>query len=629
MCGIAGIFLRDSRSAINKELLLDMSDSLIHRGPDESGEYLDKGIGLAHRRLSIIDLASGKQPLCNEDGAVTVTYNGEIYNYKELMSELVARGHVFRTNSDTEVIVHAWEEWGKKCVDHFRGMFAFAIWDRNSESMFIARDRLGIKPLYYTLINDSELIFASELKAILQHPDIIRKLDYKAIQDYFSLGYIPEPKTIYKNIYKLPPARYLFISREEFRLDEGVYWDIQFSSNRELNKNDLIEELTEKLSEAVGIRLVSEVPIGAFLSGGVDSSAVVALMSEQSSSQITTCNIAFDQKEYNESVYARQIADKFQTRHFVEEIGTEHYNLLDKVIDVYDEPFADSSFIPTYKVCEIARKNMTVVLSGDGGDETFAGYRRHAMHMHEEKIRKLLPVSIRKPIFGILGKLYPKADWAPQFLRAKTTFQSLAHDSIHAYFNSVSVINEDVRSKLFSNKFFKLNNGYRTVDLFYDHAKNCSTDDPLSLIQYLDYKTYLPGDILTKVDRASMAHSLEVRVPILDHKFVEWASGIDSSLKLSGGNGKYIFKKAMEKYLPDNILHRKKMGFSVPIGKWLRHELRHELDVLTNNSKISELGIFNMNYVKKIVNQHTSGVRDHDMTLWSLLVFEKFLSVNI
>jgi len=625
MCGIAGIYSFDGQTPVNEVLLKSMSNSQYHRGPDESGIYTDMGIGLAHRRLSIIDLASGKQPLTNEDDTVIVTYNGEIYNYRELMQELKKRGHVFKTNSDTEVIVHAWEEWGKQCVSYFRGMFVFALWDKNKESLFIARDRLGIKPLYYTVTNKNELLFGSELKAVLIHPDVSRTLNHSAIVDYFSLGYVPDPKSIYEGIYKLSPGHHLYIDRQICKLQEEQYWDIPFEQSNYTNEDEIIDEFNSRLAEAVDIRMVSEVPIGAFLSGGIDSSAVVALMAEQSDKPITTCNIAFDQKEFDESSYAKIVADQFQTDHHVEEIGTEHYSLLDKLTDVYDEPFADSSYIPTYKVCEIAKKHMTVVLSGDGGDENFAGYRRHAMHMNEEKIRSFLPASIRQPIFGPLGRFYPKADWAPKFLRAKTTFQALSSDNVSAYFNSVSSISEPVRSKLFSRNFKRSTQGYHSVDLFHQHAAKCPTDDPLSLIQYLDFKTYLPGDILTKVDRASMAHSLEVRVPILDHKFVEWASSVSSSYKLKNGQGKYIFKKSMERYLPDEILYRKKMGFSVPIGQWLRKELKHELDALVNNSAIKDLDIIDMSYVQKCVAQHCSGSMDHTTTLWSLLVFEKFI----
>ena len=374
---------------------------------------------------------------------------------------------------------------------------------------------------------------------------------------------------------------------------------------------------------------MSEVPIGAFLSGGVDSSTIVALMAEQSENQITTCNISFENTDFDESKYAKDVSIKYGTNHIVEQVGLEHFNILDKIIGMYDEPFADSSSIPTYKVCEMARRHMTVVLSGDGGDETFAGYRRHNMHMHEEKIRSALPLGLRRSIFGVLGALYPKADWAPQFLRAKTTFQSLSRDSVGAYFNSVSILNDDTRHHMFTTEFKRQNQGYSSSDLFYEHAKKCPSDHPLSQIQYIDYKTYLPGDILTKVDRASMANSLEVRVPILDHRFLEWASTLDPGLKLKNGEGKYILKKAMERYLPDNILYRKKMGFSVPIGNWMKNELKDELKVLARNSPISDLGYIDMKFVDRMVSQHTSGVRDHTPALWSLLVFDKFVRNKI
>lgn len=629
MCGVAGILNRDRARSVDHDFLLKMALVQAHRGPDQSGEYIDDGIGLAHRRLSIIDLSSGKQPLTNEDGNVIVTYNGEIYNYRELMDELKAKGHQFRTRSDTEVIVHAWEEWGRDCVKRFRGMFAFAIWDRRQEVLFVARDRLGIKPIYFTILENNQFLFASELKALEQHPLLPRGLDYEAVQDYFSLGYIPEPKTIYAGVRKLLPGHYIYLDRASFKVRQEQYWDLPFGTSEYGSEKDITEELLHRLREAVKIRLVSEVPIGAFLSGGVDSSTIVALMAELNESQITTCNISFDNEAFDESVYASGIAQRYGTNHIVERVGLEHFNVLDRIIHMYDEPFADSSSIPTYMVCEMARKHMTVVLSGDGGDETFAGYRRHKMHMHEEKVRSLLPLGIRKTIFGFLGAAYPKADWAPQFLRAKTTFQSLSRDSVGAYFNSVSILNDDTRNRLFSREFKKNRQGYSTTELFYEYARNCPSDHPLSQVQYIDYKTYLPGDILTKVDRASMANSLEVRVPILDHKFLEWASALDPGVKLKNGEGKYILKKAMEPYLPDDVLYRKKMGFSVPIGHWLRNELKDELSVLGNNSMLADMDILDMKFVNRMVSQHISGSRDHTPALWSLLVFDRFVKEKI
>jgi len=625
MCGIAGIFNVDADALIDKDILGRMSDVQEHRGPDESGVFIDHGIGLAHRRLSIIDLASGQQPLTNEDGSVIVTYNGEIYNYPELMAELIKYGHQFKTHSDTEVIVHAWEEWGKDCVNHFRGMFAFAIWDKNKESLFIARDRLGIKPLYYSLIDHRTIIFGSELKVLTKFPGVTCELNHESIQDYFSLGYIPDPKSIYKNINKLKPGENLYICRSDFNCNIAEYWDIPFSQTDYKNEDDIVDEFNARLKEATKIRMVSEVPIGAFLSGGVDSSAIVALMSELTDNKVTTCNISFNNKEFDESEYAAQVAKLFDTNHIVEKVDSDQYSLIDKLINIYDEPFADSSALPTYKVCEMAGKHMTVVLSGDGGDETFAGYRRHAMHMHEERLRSVMPLGLRKLIFGPLAKVYPKADWAPQVFRAKTTFQSLALNSASAYFNSVSIMNDDVRGKLFSDKFRKSLGGYRSVELFNSLALKCPSDHPLSQIQYLDYKTYLPGDILTKVDRASMAHSIEVRVPILDHQFIEWASSIRPDYKLRGNKGKYIFKKAMERYLPDDILYRKKMGFSVPVGKWFKRELRNEILALKNSPPLSDSGIFDMGFISTMVDSHLSGKRDFTVSLWSLLVFDKFL----
>jgi asparagine synthase (glutamine-hydrolysing) len=395
-----------------------------------------------------------------------------------------------------------------------------------------------------------------------------------------------------------------------------------------MRDEEMEAELVVRLREAVSSHMIADVPLGAFLSGGVDSSAIVAMMAGLSSTPVNTCSIGFNDTSFDESVYAQQVAEQYHTNHQREIVDTDDYGLIDTLAGLYDEPYADSSAIPTYRVCELARKRVTVALSGDGGDENFAGYRRHRFAMGEEKVRSMMPLTLRKPLFGMLGKVYPKADWAPQMFRAKTTFEALARDLVEGYFHGVSIQADRVRDSLFSDQFRTRLQGYRAIEVMRGHAANAPTDDPLSIIQYIDMKTYLPGDILTKVDRASMAHALEVRVPLLDHEFVEWVSGLPSSCKLRNGDGKHVFKKALKPFLSDDILYRKKMGFSIPLGAWLRGPLREQMSRAILNPALLDTGIFNETYLKQMIDQHQSGAKDHTVSLWSVLMFEAFLRKN-
>ncbi|MGH8657596.1 MAG: XrtA/PEP-CTERM system amidotransferase [Gammaproteobacteria bacterium] len=623
MCGIVGIFDTRFRREVSESLLTRMNEAQHHRGPDEGGLHREPGMGLGHRRLSIIDLSTGQQPLYNEDGSVVVVFNGEIYNFHELAKELLSQGHGFRTHSDTEVIVHGWEQWGEQCVQRFRGMFAFALWDQKRETLFLARDRLGKKPLYYALLPDGHLIFGSELKTLLQYPQLPRELDTLAVEDYFAYGYVPDPRTILRHVLKLPPAHTLTLRRGEPLGKAREYWDVRFNSVPPMSEAQAAEELIERLREAVRCRLIAEVPLGAFLSGGVDSSAIVAMMAGLLEEPVNTCSIAFADKRFDESQYAEQIASRYQTRHRVERVEPDDFELIDKLARLYDEPFADSSAMPTYRVCELARRQVTVALSGDGGDESFAGYRRYRWHTHEERVRNLLPRKLRQPLFGFLGRVYPKLDWAPKALRAKTTFQALARDTVEGYFHGVSVIADPLREQLFSSAFRQELQGYAAIEVLRRHASR-APEHPLSCVQYLDLKTYLPGDILTKVDRASMAHALEVRVPILDHQFIEWVAALPPRLKLQRGEGKYLFKKTLEPYLPHDILYRPKMGFAVPLTRWFRGPLRVRVRESILSETMHSSGIFDMVFVKKLLEQHQSGVNDHSAALWSLLMFESF-----
>ncbi len=626
MCGIAGIFDIRGPSEIDRGVLERMTNILYHRGPDDAGLYVEPGVGLGFRRLAIIDLSdAGHQPMLSADGNIVVIFNGEIYNFQEIKKVLKDRGYSFRSHSDTEVILYAWQEWGEKCVDYFRGMFAIALWDKRSETLFLARDRLGKKPLYYGFLADGRLIFGSELKALLQYPGIPRDIDVCAVEDYFAYGYVPDPKTIYKNIHKLPPAHLLKIRRGEPVGAPEAYWDINFREFSSASQDELQEELIERLRESVRLRMIADVPLGSFLSGGVDSSGIVALMAGLTGESINTCSISFDQQDHDESEYAAMVAEQYKTNHHVKKVDPDDFDLVDRLASVYDEPFADSSAMPTYRVCQLARERVTVALSGDGGDEVFAGYRRYRWHHYEERVRGCLPYGLRKPVFGFLGRAYPKLDWAPQPLRAKTTFQALARSSEEAYFHSVSVLGDDFRKALFSEKMHSDLQGYRASDLLKEIMEKAPADDPLSKVQYADIKTYLPGDILTKVDRASMANSLEVRVPLLDHQFVGWAGGIPPEMRLHGSEGKYIFKKSLESYLPDSILYRDKMGFAVPIGSWFRGPLRERIQTALKSPILGDTGMFDMAYLERLASQHQSGVHNHSSALWALLMFESSL----
>ena len=629
MCGLAGIFFIDGRGEVDRGLLERMNDSQLHRGPDEAGMHVEPGIGLAHRRLSIIDLSSGQQPLFNEDGSVVVVYNGEIYNFADLAHELSALGHRFRTHCDTEVIVHAWEEWGEACVSRFRGMFAFALWDRKREQLFLARDRLGIKPLYYTLLPGGQLVFASELKAIKQHPALDRTLDEQAVEQYFALGYIPEPYSIYRNTWKLRPGHTLLLRRGEQTPVQRQYWDVPFAlSAGGASLQEASAELIERLREAVGIRLVAEVPLGAFLSGGVDSSSVVAMMAQVSRDPVNTCSIAFGEAAYNEAEYAAAVARKFGCRHRVGEVDPNDHSLLDRLPGLYDEPFADSSAMPTFRVCELARRDVTVVLSGDGGDENLAGYRRYGQHLEDLANKARLPRVLRGLLAGI-GGVYPDAPWLPRALQRRQGLISMGQDAVDGLCEINAVIKRDLRRRLYADDFIRRLQGYDAVQVFREHAAAAPTDDPLSLAQYLDLKTYLPGDILTKVDRASMANSIEVRVPLLDHQLVEWLSSLPPALKRHQGEGKYLLKKAMEPWLPHDILYRPKQGFAVPLASWFRGPLRERLRGALSSEALQAARVFDSRQLQRLFEQHDKGQRDWSTPLWAVLMFEAFLQGEV
>jgi asparagine synthase (glutamine-hydrolysing) len=460
-------------------------------------------------------------------------------------------------------------------------------------------------------------------------PGVNKKLNAKAIEQYFALGYAAEPHTIYQQVAKLPPGHTLSIKVGDTAPAIEQYWDISYAKQTDMSEQDYFDATIEQFKSAVDSHMVADVPLGSFLSGGVDSSAVVAMMSQiaqekGTNNAVTTCSIGFDVKDYNETDFARMVAKDYKTDHQEQIVASDDFELVDLLAGLYDEPYADSSAMPTYRVCQLAREKVTVCLSGDGADELLAGYRRYGLMMNEEKVRSLLPYSIRKPVFGTLGKLYPKLDWAPQFLRAKTTFQSLAMDTAEGYFHGVSLLNNAQRKALFSDELFQELKGYTALDVFREHQANFDGNDPLSLIQYLDIKTYLVGDILTKVDRASMAHSLEVRVPFLDHKFVEWSATVPTALKIKNGCGKYVLKKAMEPHLPHDVLYRKKMGFRVPLADWFRGPLKQKLRDALLSDQMKASSLFNMNTIEKWLDEHQSGRKEYSAPLWTLLMFASF-----
>jgi asparagine synthase (glutamine-hydrolysing) len=624
MCGVTGIVKAHLDETPNEKVLLAMRDAMHHRGPDEAGLYLARGIGLGHRRLSIIDLSHGQQPMVDEAAGLALVYNGELYNFEQIRVELESAGVAFASHSDTEVLLRAWQQWGEACLDRLRGMFAFAMWDMRASRIFLVRDHLGVKPLYYAFTRAGDLVFASELKGLLAHPDVERTLDPQALEDYLALGYVPDPKCIYRGIFKLPPGHWLSWRAGEPAPAPRRYWDVPFATAR-IDEGAAVLQLRTLLNESVASQMVADVPLGAFLSGGVDSSAVVASMCRAGRGAVNTCAIGFDHAAFDETAYARQVAQHLGTTHFEERVDADDHDLLDTLAGIYDEPFADSSALPTYRVCELARRHVTVALSGDGGDENFAGYRRYRLHAWESGLRAGLPMAVRAPVFGMLGSLYPKADWAPRPLRAKTTFQALARDDVAAYYHSVSTTPATLRAELYSPAFKRELQGYSALSVFRDHAAAAPTEHPLLLAQYLDFKTWLPGDILTKVDRASMAHSLEVRVPVLDHKLVGWASSLPPDLKLRHGEGKYVFKKALEPDLPPEVLYRTKMGFRVPLAAWFRGPLRGRLQEALRNGALAESGWFAADVLDRLVRQHVSGRSDHSATLWKLMMLDAFL----
>lgn len=625
MCGIAGIFHCGTIKPVDPSRVERMTDALAHRGPDGSGVWTAPGVGLGHRRLSIIDLEGSPQPMHSVDGRAVIAFNGEIYNYRALRRELVQLGARFQTEGDTEVILAAWQQWGTDCVRHLDGMFAFAIYDQGTKTLFLARDRFGVKPLYLTRLSDGSLAFASELKGLLAHPLLRREPDLAALEDYMTWGYVPDTRSMLKGVSKLPAGHTLLLHHDAEPPAPQAYWDISFAERRKGKSRDLEAELLHYLKAGVSSRMVADVPLGAFLSGGVDSSSVVALMAEESRQPVRTCSIGFDVASADETSYAQQVAELFGTDHAARQVSADQFDAVDAIAAMFDEPFADASALPTWRVCQLARESVTVALSGDGADEALAGYRRQVFHYHEEKLRGLIPQTVREKALGPLARLWPKADWAPRPLRARSTLLSLSASGPAGYAQALAVTSPDIRFALYSDATRRVLGEYRAENAVIDLMQSAPARSGLDRAQFADLKFWLPGDILTKVDRTSMAVSLEAREPLLDHRLVEFAATLPDGLRVKGAQGKWLLKKAMERYLPKDILYRPKQGFVTPIADWLRGPLARQARGIATSAALARTGWFNNARIGTIAEDHISGRSDHSRLLWQLIMLDRSL----
>ncbi len=602
----------------DRGLLARMCDQLVHRGPDASGYYCAEGVALGHRRLSIIDLAGGDQPIGNEDGSLQVVFNGEIYNYRELRSGLERRGHRFLTRSDTEVLVHLYEEVGEKLPEHLNGMFAFAIWDARRQELFVARDRLGKKPLYYSHdVPGLPFVFGSELKALTALPQFNAAINPRAVADFLSFSYIPDPDSIYERVHKLPPAHSLTVSRTGTRLRR--YWAPDFQPNERLRLEETTAELRALAADAVACRMESDVPLGAFLSGGVDSSAVVGFMASRGSNAVKTFSIGFTDDQFDELYYAHIAAQFSHTDHHEKVVTPSIEEALGQLATQFDEPFGDSSAIPMLYLARMTRQHVTVALSGDGADELFGGYRRYRFGVIEERLRQRFPEWFRCSVIRAGARLYPKFDYLPQVFRAKTLLTNLAQTIGDAYFTSMTAFRDRGLSAVLSPDAQSALGGYSPRNAFSARFHSVRHLPPLEQMQAVDLETYLPGDILVKVDRTTMAHSLESRAPWLDYRIAELACRLPSAFKIDGSASKFIFKQAVTPHVPRALLTRKKMGFSVPLAGWLRGSLKPVFESLVLNPEMTEF--ICLPEVRRVWNEHQSGYHNHDRKLWNLLTF--------
>ena len=619
MCGIAG-FINFNRhdKAKAKDQIIKMADTISHRGPDEEGYYIDDYAALGHRRLSIIDLASGQQPMGSLEGQVQIIFNGEIYNFLEIRAQLQAKGYRFHTSSDTEVILLAYIEWGEGCIERLNGMFAFAIWDARNKLLLLARDRVGKKPLYY-YHGDHSFAFASELKALQSSNFFPTKIDFQALDCYFSFGYIPAPRSIFASVKKLSAASYIVVS--EKNLKERKYWELNFADPVARSMQDAADELQVLLDSAVQCRLMSEVPLGVFLSGGIDSPLVVAAMAQVSDVPVMTNTIGFDEHGFNELPAAKLVAEHLKTDHREFIVKPEITNILGKIAWHCDEPFADSSAVPTWYVCQMARQNVTVALSGDGGDESFGGYTfRYLPHLLESKIRAFLPSILRRPIFGTLGSLWPGSARLPKPLRLKTIFENLAVSDVEAFYRDLIWLRGDIREALYTPDFKKSLQGFTPIDTIYPLYTGNNATGALGRAQFTDIHFFMTDDVLMKVDRMSMAHSLEVRSPLLDYRIIEFAARLPTNLKLNSRQGKLILRELAARRLPSEIEKKPKLGFSIPTATWLRNQLKGIAEDVIFDKNRMIYNILKEQKVKQIWQEHQSRSRDHSVFLWGLMM---------
>lgn len=620
MCGISGLVYTDASHPIDRDLIRRLTATLTHRGPDADGFLFDRGAALGHRRLSIIDLSTGDQPIFNEDRTKAVVFNGEIYNFREVRADLEQRGHRFATASDTEVIVHAWEEYGDACVTRLRGMFAIALWDLTSRRLLLARDRVGKKPLYYAH-DEERILFASELKALLVDSSVKRALNAEAIDDYLSFGAVPAPRTIYQGIYQVPAAHYLVWERG--RVKQLEYWDVVYRQAPRRSEAAYLEEFEAIFNEAVRLRMVSDVPLGAFLSGGVDSTAVVATMAAHSPRPVLTNTITFSEQAFDEAAYARTVARTLGTDHQELPVEARAVEILPALVWHLDEPFADSSAVPTYYVSRAARQRVTVALSGDGGDEVFAGYEwRYGLNLLESRVRGWLPGRLRRGVLGPLSAAWPKADRLPRLLRWKFFLRNISLEAEEAYFHDMSLFTPTDKRALLSDEFRRTLGGYTPYTAFRRHFDRVRGLDHLSRVLYVDLKAYLANDILVKMDRMAMANSLEVRSPLLDHHVIEFAARLPTDLKFHRGTSKYLLKRYAEGRAPASVIHRPKMGFSIPLGRWLRGDLRGTAEDLLLSERALARGYFKPDQVRAMWHRHQQGQREHPHQIWALMVLE-------
>jgi asparagine synthase (glutamine-hydrolysing) len=617
MCGISGVA---GSLAYDQAHLQRMNAALVHRGPDGEGSHWADGIGLAMRRLAIIDVEGGDQPIYNEDGSVCVVYNGEIYNFLELRPELEARGHRFSSRSDTEVIVHAYEEYGPACVERLWGMFALALWDSRRQLLLLARDRLGKKPLAYYVDAYGGIAFASELKALLQHPDVPRQVDPRAIDDYLTYLYVPAPTTGYRDVKKLPPAHRLVW--QHGRVTVEPYWQVRFSEKLNISEDEALEQFATLFRDSVRRRLIADVPLGAFLSGGMDSSSVVAEMAELSSSPVKTFSIGFGERDFDELAYARQVAHRFGTEHHELVVEPRALDVLPTLVEHYGEPYADSSAVPSYYVSQLTRQHVTVALNGDGGDELLAGYERHWAARIAARYDTV-------PRFVRHGLIRPLIPWLPEprqrraFLRRAKRFMAAAHlPVLERYLHWVGAYTPAQKAALYSRDFVRTLDGHDAGHWLRDALAPEPRLDAVDAVQRADTLLYLPQDCLTKIDIASMANSLEARSPLLDHRLVEFCAALPSSYKLRGRTSKWLLRRLMRDRLPPAILTRPKMGFGVPVGDWLRGQLRPLLDDTVLSDRALARGYFEPNAVRALVDEHVNRRADRTPQVWALLMLE-------